>query len=175
MLRDRRQRLRRRLHRIGEGQRPVRAAGLIVAGERRHLRAVEPNADRLPLVQRQQADVGDDRAALAADRLDIDRLGGIEHQPHRIGAAEQGRRRRGGKGECQAQAVAVALGVDRSGAGRRPWFQPAARSGGAIFGAASPAAAAGASGARARGLRRLGCERCFRRRLGLGLDAGLFG
>ena len=37
----------RRLHRIGEGQRPVRDAVCRAARERRHLRTVEPNADRL--------------------------------------------------------------------------------------------------------------------------------
>ncbi len=88
------------------------AARLCLAGQRRHLRTVESNPDRLPLVQRHQADVGDDRPVLAADRLDIDRRGGIEHQPHRIGAAKQRRRCRGRKGKCQAQAVAVAPGDD---------------------------------------------------------------
>ena len=44
----------RRAHRVGEGQRPARAAGLVIAGQRRHLRAVEADADRLPLVQRQR-------------------------------------------------------------------------------------------------------------------------
>ena len=56
----RHQRLGRGPHRIGKHQRPVDAAVLIVAGQRRHLGPVETNADRLPLVQRQQADVGDD-------------------------------------------------------------------------------------------------------------------
>ena len=53
---DHRQRQLRRLHRIGEGEHPVRAT-LVIAGQRGHLRAVETNADRLPLVQRQAADV----------------------------------------------------------------------------------------------------------------------
>ena len=83
--------------------------------KRRHLRAVETDADRLALFQRQPADIADRSAPpLAADRLDIDRLGGIEHQPHGIGAAEQRRRRRRGKGKRHAQAVAVAPRVDGS-------------------------------------------------------------
>ncbi len=84
--------------------------------QRRHLRTVEPDADRLPVVQRQQADIGDERAALAADRLDIDRLGRIEHQPHGVGAAEQGRRRRRAQRKI-------------SGAGRRcrAWRRPRPR------------------------------------------------
>ena len=116
---DHHQRLLRRLHRIGEGEHPVRAA-LVVAGQRRHLRPVETNADRLTLVQRQPADVGDQRPAPAADRLDIDRLQGIEHQPHRVGAAKQGRGRRRGKRERHAQGVAVPPGGDRCGRPRRP-------------------------------------------------------
>ncbi len=93
----RQQRLRRRLHRIGECDRPVCSARAIVARQRWYLRAVEANADRLPVVQRQPADVGDDRPSLAADRLDIERFGGIEHQPHGIGATKQCRRRSGGE------------------------------------------------------------------------------
>ena len=53
---DHHQRLRRRLHRIGKGERPARAA-LIVAAQRRHLRAVEADADRLSLVERHPADI----------------------------------------------------------------------------------------------------------------------
>ena len=116
------QRQRRRLHAVGKCQRPVDAAGAAVAFKRRHLRTVETDADRLALFQRQPADVADDGAALGADRLDIDRLGAVEHQPHRIGAAEHRRGRRRGKGEGHAQAVAVAPRID-GGRGRLGFFR----------------------------------------------------
>ncbi len=51
----------------------------------------------------------------AADQVDIDRLQGIEHQPHRIGAAKQRRRRSRRKRERHAQGVAVPPGGDRGG------------------------------------------------------------
>ncbi len=47
-----RQRLWRGLHLVGKGHRPLRAAGAFVGGERVHLRPVEADADRLPLLQR---------------------------------------------------------------------------------------------------------------------------
>ena len=122
--------------------------------------------------------------ALAADRLDIDRLCGIEHQPHRIGAAKQCRGRGGGKGKRQAQAVAASRGVNR-GAGRRAAVaggglvsaggSDAARvifCGGRRGAAARPGAGVSFGGARARRFRR---GRYFRRRLGLDLDIGLLG
>ena len=70
----RRQGLRRRHHRFGKGQYPVGVAVDIFTGQRRHLRAVEPDTDRLPLVQRKRLDFGDDGAAIGADRRDIERL-----------------------------------------------------------------------------------------------------
>ena len=91
------QRLGRGLHGIAERDRPARAAGQILARERGQLRAVETDADRLPLFQWHDADVGNGGASLAADRLDIDRLFGIEHQPQRIGATEQRRWRSRGE------------------------------------------------------------------------------
>ena len=100
--------LRRRRHRFGKGEYPVGVAVDIFAGQRRHLRAVEPDPDRLPFVQRERPYFGDDGAAIGADRCDVERLGGVEHEPHGIGAAEQGRRRRRGKGEPHMQAFAVA-------------------------------------------------------------------
>ena len=121
------QRQRRRLHAVGEGQRPVGAAGAAIAFQRRHLRTVETHADGLALFQRQPADVADDGAALGADRLDIDCPGAVEHQPHRVGAAEHGRGRRRGKGERHAQAVAVAPRVDGS-RGRFRFFRGRRRS-----------------------------------------------
>ncbi len=83
------------------------------------------------LLQRQQADIADDGAALGADRFDIDRFGMVEHQPHRIGAAEQRSRGRRGKGERHAQAVAVTPRLDGGGLvlggafRRRSWMPPA--------------------------------------------------
>ena len=120
---DHHQRLRRRLHGVGEGQRPVRDARLIVGLQRRHLRAIEANADRLALLERQQADLGDQRPALGADRLDVDRLQGVEHQPHRIGPAKQRRRRGGGERKRQAQSVAVACRADLDGRFAGPDFR----------------------------------------------------
>ena len=113
------QRQRRRLAAVGEGQRPLGAVGAAFAFERRDLRPVEADADGLTLFQRQQADIADDGAALGADRFDIDRFGMVEHQPHRIGAAEQRSRGRRGKGERHAQAVAVTPRLD--GGGPCPW------------------------------------------------------
>ena len=53
-----------------------------------------------------------DRAALGADRLDVDRLCRIEHQPHGVAAAERRRRRCDREAEGHAQAVAVAADID---------------------------------------------------------------
>ena len=108
------QRQRRRLDAVGKGQRPLRAVGAAFAFERGHLRPVEPDADGLAFLQRQPADIADDGAAFGADRLDVDRRGLIEHQPHIIGAAEQRGRRRRVKGERHTQAVAVAPRLDRA-------------------------------------------------------------
>ena len=108
------QRQRRRLHPVGECQRPVDAAVPALAFKGRHLRAVEADADRLAFLQRQAADVADDGATLEADRFDIDGNGLIEYQPHGIGAAEQRCRRHRGKRKFDAQAVTVALRIDRS-------------------------------------------------------------
>ena len=69
---DRHQGLRRRLHGVGKGQRPFVAG--VAAGQRGHLRAVEADADGLALLERKAADVADQRAALDADRLDVERL-----------------------------------------------------------------------------------------------------
>ena len=110
-----RQRQRRSLAAIGKGQRPFRAVGAALALERGYLRPVEANADGLPFLQRQPADIADDGPALGADRLDIDRRGLVEHQPHGVGAAEQRRGRRRGKGERHAQGVAVAPRLDGGG------------------------------------------------------------
>ena len=57
MLRIAVKRQRRRLHRVGKGQRPVDAAVARCRCQRRHLRAVEADADRLAFLQRQAADV----------------------------------------------------------------------------------------------------------------------
>ena len=46
---DRRQRLGRRLHRIGDGERPGHAVRQILAGKRGQLRSIEADSDRLPL------------------------------------------------------------------------------------------------------------------------------
>ena len=116
------QRFGRRLHRIGEGESPIRDAVLIAARQRRHLRTAEPNADRLALVQRQQVGVCDNGAVAAADRRKIERRRGIKHQPDRVGPAKQRRRRGGGKGKRQVQAVAVALGPNRDGVVAGPCF-----------------------------------------------------
>ena len=140
---------------------------VVVAGQRGHLRAVEADADRLPVVQRQPADLGDERAALAADRLDIDRLceSNTSHtvSARRNSAAGVG----GGKGKRQAQAVAVAPGLDAGDGGhavRRRLRRGAAGfaprpavvlAGGAIFGAARPRLPALSSAAPSAGLRRL--------------------
>ncbi len=95
MFRSYHQRQRRRLAAVGEGQRPLGAVGAAFAFERRDLRPVEADADGTgPSRSGEPADIADDGAALDADRFDIDRLGMVEHQPHRIGAAEQRRRRR---------------------------------------------------------------------------------
>src|SRR5258708_19433152 len=85
-------------------------------------RTVEADADRLPLFQREAADVADHRAGLGADRLDVERLLGIEYQPDGVAATERRRGRRTGKGEFQAQAIAVADGLDgrTSGLERAP-------------------------------------------------------
>ena len=108
-----RQRQRRRFHRVGQDQGPFCPARTRIAGQRIHLRTVEANADRLPLLQRLADDVADDGAAFDADRLDVERVCGIEHQPDRVAAAERSRRRWSRKGECQAQTVAVAPDADR--------------------------------------------------------------
>ena len=149
----------------------------IVAGQRRHLRAVEANADRLPLVQRQPADVGDDRPALAADRLDIDRL--------RWNRTPATRYRRG-----ETMPPASRWQRKTSGAGRRclAWRRPAAAlspalvsAGGSdaatvVFGAASPPRAPAVSGLQERaGFGGSGRRRQLRRRLGFDLDVGLLG
>ena len=135
-----------------------------------------------PLSSGSRLTLGDDRAALAADRLDIDRLGGIEHQPQGIGAAKQRRRRRGGKRKTSGAGRRCPHGADRGGAvaGLRlpaaAWLQPAVPTRQAVV-------FCGSSG---RGRRRLastqapasaasGSGGCFRRRLGLDLDIGLFG
>ena len=73
---------------------PACAVRALVAGQRMHLRTVEADADRLPLVERLAGDLADDGAALGADRLDVERFRGIEDQPHRVAAAERCRRRR---------------------------------------------------------------------------------
>ena len=98
---------------VGEGQRPVCADRAVVGLERGHLRAIEADADRLALLQRQPADIADDGARLLADRRHVERLCGIEYQPHRIGAAEQRRRGCSGKGERHPQPVAVAPRIHR--------------------------------------------------------------
>ena len=87
----RHQRLRRRPHRVGKCKRPVRAAWSSpvsegICGRLRRMRIACP----LSSGKRLTSAMTD--AALAADRLDIDRLCGIEHQPHRIGATKQCRR-----------------------------------------------------------------------------------
>ena len=109
------QRQRRCLHPIGKCQRPADPGRAAIAFERRHLRTVEAHADGLAFFQRQPADVADDGAGLGADRLDIDRPGAVEHQPHRVGAAEHGRGRRSGEGKRHTQAVAVPPCLDGSG------------------------------------------------------------
>ena len=88
------------------------AAGAAIAFQRRHLRAVEAHADGLALFQRQPADIADDarRPWRGSPRHRSARS--IEHQPHRVGAAEHGRGRRRGKGKRHAQAVAVAPRLD---------------------------------------------------------------
>jgi len=68
------QRLRRILHLLGESKRPGRALAAIVAAQRMQQRAIEADADRLPLFQRQPADIADDRPAFGADRLDVERF-----------------------------------------------------------------------------------------------------
>ena len=110
-----RQRQRRGLAAFGESQCPLGAVGAAFAFERGNLRPVEADADGLALLQRQPADVTDDGAALEADLFDIHRPGMVEHQPHRIGAAEQRGRGRRGKGEGDAQAVAVTSRLDGGG------------------------------------------------------------
>ena len=109
-----RQRQRRALAAIGKRQRPLRAVGTAFALERGYLWPVETNADGLPLLQRQPADIADDGSTLGADRLDIDRRGLVEHHPHGVGPAEQRRGRRRRKGEGHAKGVAVAPRLDGS-------------------------------------------------------------
>src|SRR6185312_6668149 len=80
--------------------------------ERMHLRPTEADAERLSVLERQPVDFADNRPTLVADWFEIEWLGGIENQPHRVAAAKQGRRRNGRKREGQTQTVAVAPGID---------------------------------------------------------------
>ncbi|MFK4506176.1 hypothetical protein ABIF81_001354 [Bradyrhizobium daqingense] len=72
-----------------------------------------------PLVERHAADLADHRAAPAADRLDVDRLRRVEHQPDSVTAAERRRRRRDLKRKRHPQAVAVAACIDAGNRGLR--------------------------------------------------------
>ncbi|MGY3074526.1 hypothetical protein ACVWZZ_000897 [Bradyrhizobium sp. LM6.10] len=63
--------------------------------------------------------LADHRTALGADRLDVDRLRRIEHQPDSVATAERRRRRCDLKRESHAQAVAVAAGIDAGNSGLR--------------------------------------------------------
>ena len=134
----------RRLHRVGKGQRPVRAVGRSSAVSDGICGRLSRMRIACPFSSGNTADVGDDRTALAADRLEIDRLGGIEHQPHRIGAAEQAPPASPRRRKTSGAAVAVA-----PGRGRTATFWPAFGRGGvppAIGGTASAEAARGLDG-----------------------------
>ena len=109
-----RQRQRRRLNPVGECHGPAHCTVTTVAFKRRHLRAIETDADRLALLQRHTTDVADNSTTLGADRFDVDGRGLVEHQPYGVGAAKQRRGRRGGKGKFYVQAFAVAQRLDRS-------------------------------------------------------------
>ncbi|MGY2937231.1 hypothetical protein ACVWZ6_006833 [Bradyrhizobium sp. GM6.1] len=106
------QRQRRRLDLVGEGQEPVGLLADLLARQRIDQRPGETDAHRLSLLERDAADLADHRAALGADRLDVDRLCRIEHQPNGVAAAERRRRGCDLKRESYPQAVAVAADID---------------------------------------------------------------
>ncbi len=113
------QRQRRRLDLVGQREEPVGFLADLLARQRVDQRAGETDAHRLPLVEGDATDLADHRAALGADRLDVDRLRRIEHQPDGIAAAERGRGRCDLNRERHAQAVAVATRIDAGDRGLR--------------------------------------------------------
>ena len=115
------QRLRGLLERLGKRQRPV-CAGVVCGRplltdqarrQRDQLRLRQPHTDRLPFRQRHHTDIADYRTSIAANRLEVDRLRRIEHQPQRVGAPEQRHRCRHRESEIQPHAIAAARDADR--------------------------------------------------------------
>ncbi len=171
------ERLRRRQHGVGEGDRPVHAAGLILARERRQLWTVETNADRLPLFQRHDADVGNDGpdpgrgcGSTSIGLVESNSSHTVSARRNNAAGVAVGNENVRRRPSLSRLALTLAgLPPDLISAGGRE-----ARRGGGIFGGASAAAAGGSFGGGA-GIWAFGRGGRLRRLLGIDLDPGLPG
>ena len=100
MLRAMLERLDGALHGVADRDRPAVGFG-IDAGQ---ARPFEPQPHHLRLVLPRQLGAADGLARIVAERLDVDRRRGVEHEPQRVGALEHRGRRLLGERKEQAQA-----------------------------------------------------------------------
>ena len=112
-----RERTRRLDHLVAERDHPAVAVG----GDADELRPFELHAHHRDVAQPRRRGAADGLALSGIQRRDPDRRVGVEHHPHRIGAAEDGGRRRRRERERDAEVLAVALEHGADGAASAGW------------------------------------------------------